>query len=77
MVAGLKNTSVTDIVFPTAGPTAGVIDDETCDAGPEAEMGESDVTDDDDDDEDDDEMDTNTADTAHVRLSTDLYHVAA
>ena len=59
--------SLTDIVFPTTGPTAGVIDDDdkSSDETAEAEMGESDVTDEDSDDE---EMEADAADVAHVSL---------
>ena len=60
--------SLTDIVFPTTGPTAGIIDDD--DAKPsneaaETEMGDGDISDEDSDDED---MEADTAAADHVSL---------
>jgi len=51
-------------VLPTAGPTAGLIDDDKpCDEAAEAEMRDSDVTDDDSDEE---EMEADDANAAQV-----------
>ena len=55
-------------MFPTTGPTTGIIDDgddKPSDEAAEAEMGDSDVTDDDSDNED---MEADAADADHVRL---------
>ena len=73
MITALKSVSLTDIVLPTTGPTAGLIDEDTddkpCDEVAEAEMGESDVTDKDSDEE---EMEADNADGAQVRLFSSI-----
>jgi len=69
-IVGLKNTKLTDIVLPTSGPTAGLldsdVDDGLSDGAAEAGMGDTDITDDDSDDE---EMEADTADNAQVWLT--------
>jgi len=68
-IAGLRSTKLTDVVLPTSGPTAGLLDTDTDerlgDEAAEAEMRENDVTDDDSDDE---EMEADTAGDAQVGL---------
>jgi len=74
--AGLKSISLTDVVLPTTGPTAGIIDDTTadddgvCDEAAEAEMGDDDITDDESDDE---EMDADVTESGHVRTLSTAY----
>jgi len=66
LIAGLKRTKITDVVIPTSGPAAGLLDtdadDVLGDGATETEMGETDVTDEDSDGDEDMEADAGGGD---------------
>jgi len=76
VVVGLKSSQLSDVVLPTSGLTAGLVDDtdeRLDDEATEAEMSE--IDDDDDDDSVDEEMEADVPDDAKVRrLPTDCLH---
>ena len=68
--AGLRSTKLTDMLLPTSGPTAGLLDEDAdaapSDAASETEMRDTDTGDDDNSGE---EMEADTADNAQVGLA--------